>query len=237
MIRVSGLTRHFADRTAVDDVSLEVASGSFVALMGPNGAGKSTLLRLVAGLTRPSAGEAFVDGGSVRRDAATRRRIGVLSHESYLYGPLTARENLELFGRLFGLPDPARRTTELLDAVGMAWAEHVTVEGFSRGMEQRLALARALLHDPDVLLLDEPFAGLDRSAERFLEGALGELRRGGKTALLVTHDPFRAVRSTDRAVVLKRGRVALDRALDAERDISPDAFPAEYMRILDGTAA
>jgi heme exporter protein A len=234
VIRTRSLTRHFADRTAVDDVSLDVDGGTFVALMGPNGAGKSTLLRLVAGLTRPSAGDVTVGGGSVRKDARTRRRIGVVGHESYLYGALSARENLELYARLFGLAGADRRVGDLLDRVGMSWAEHVPVEGFSRGMEQRLALARALLHDPDVLLFDEPFSGLDRTAERFLEAALADLRRAGKTALLVTHDPGRAVRSTDRAVVLRRGRVVLDRSLDPARDAGAEGFSGEYMAILEG---
>jgi heme exporter protein A len=199
--------------------------------MGHNGAGKSTLLRLVTGLTRPNHGQVTVDGQSVRGAASVRRKIGLLAHESYLYGSLTARENLLLYAQLFSVAQPSERVDSVLADLGMAWAAELQVESMSRGMEQRVALGRALVHEPTILLLDEPFSGLDRAADRFLMERLASLREAGKTALLVTHDPTRAVRCVDRIVVLGRGRVQLDRILTPE---DAETFPTTYMSLLMG---
>lgn len=229
-IEVESVTRLYGELAAVDEVTFSVAPGELVALMGHNGAGKSTLLRIVAGLTRPSSGEVRVDGLSVRKDLGARARLGLLAHESYLYPALSARENLLLYATLFDLEDGPDRVDTVLAEVGLDWARDLPVEGFSRGMEQRAALARVLLHDPSVLLLDEPFAGLDRAAEEFLLSKLAELSRAGKTALLVTHDPFLAARAAERAVVLRRGRIALDTSL-VEADAH--AFTARFTALLD----
>jgi len=234
VIRLESVTRLYGDHPAIDDLSLEVHQGQFVAVMGHNGAGKSTLLRLVAGLTRPTEGRVLVNDRELRRDNDARRAIGLLAHESYLYGTLTARENLHFTARLFGLTDSDEHVDALLADVGIAWAADLPVETYSRGMEQRAALARALLHDPELLLLDEPFAGLDQAAEAFLHEPLARLRGAGKTGLLVTHDPARAVRSADRLVVLKRGRVVFD-----EQVTGPlaETFPVTYSSLLgEGTA-
>jgi len=229
-IEIVSLTRLYGELAAVDEVTVSIAPGELVALMGHNGAGKSTLLRMVAGLTRPTSGEVRVDGLSVRTDLGARARLGLLAHESYLYPALTARENLALYATLFDLPDATDRVDAVLAEVGLDWARDLPVEGFSRGMEQRAALARVLLHDPSVLLLDEPFAGLDRAAEQFLLQKLAALSAAGKTALLVTHDPFLAARAAERAVVLRRGRVALDTPLAAAEAA---AFTARFTELLE----
>jgi len=229
VIDIEGVTRLFGENVAVDGVSLHIPEGQFVALMGHNGAGKSTLLRIVTGLTRPSEGRVTVEGQSVRGVPAVRGRLGLLAHESYLYGSLTARENLRLYADLFGVPDGPRRIDAVLEDLDMAWAAELQVETMSRGMEQRIALARALLHDPAILLLDEPFSGLDRAADRFLMAKLDALRKAGKTALLVTHDPARAVRLADRVVVLRRGRVHMDALMTPEE---AQTFPERYMELL-----
>jgi ABC-type multidrug transport system ATPase subunit len=171
-----------------------------------------------------------VDGLSVRTQLGARARLGLLAHESYLYPSLTARENLRLYATLFNLPRAEPRIDAVLAEVGLDWAHDLPVEGFSRGMEQRAALARVLLHDPGVLLLDEPFAGLDQAAEGFLLRKLEALAAAGKTVLLVTHDPLLAARATRRAVVLRRGRIALDEPLDPGLAAS---FAARYTALLE----
>jgi heme exporter protein A len=231
VIRLDRVTRLYGDHPAVDDVSFEMTTGSFVALMGHNGAGKSTLLRIVAGLTRPTSGKVLIAGREMRRDGRVRRDLGFLAHESYLYGSLTPRENLRFYARLFDVGDASARVDALLEELGLTWAADLPIESFSRGMEQRAALARVLVHDPRLLLLDEPFAGLDGAGERFLAGRLDALHAAGKSALIVTHDPVRALRTADRVIVLRRGRIVLDEAVD---DAFRARFPAEYGGLVEG---
>lgn len=231
MIRLDRVTRLYGEHPALERVDLEIPDGQAVSLMGHNGAGKSTLLRLLAGLTRPSEGSVRFDG-KPPSDAFVRRGFGLLAHESYLYGALSARENLRLYGKLYELPDVERRIDELLAAVGLEWAAELPISSFSRGMEQRASLARVLLHDPKLFLLDEPFGGLDRAAEAFLAEKLRALSSQGKTIVLVTHDPQRALQLTERAVVLRRGRVVFDEPLGG-RDVA--SFNATYLSLLGGT--
>ncbi len=228
MIDIRRVSRRYREQIAVADVSLTIRPGESVAILGHNGAGKSTLLRMVAGLTRPTTGEVTLDGRSPR-DPARRGRLGLLAHESFLYDALTARENLRLVGALYGLREVESRIDDVLDQVGIAWAADLPVGGYSRGMAQRAALARVLLPDPDVLLLDEPFAGLDHAADRFLRDHIRRLRDRGKTLLMVTHDPNSACELAGRAVILRRGTIASD------RPIGPDdarEFATHYVAIL-----
>jgi heme ABC exporter ATP-binding subunit CcmA len=207
-----GLSKRFGRVVALDAVELEVARGSVLAVLGPNGAGKSTLLRILAGLARPSAGEVQVEAAAPpRRAAAPRRRergrVGYLAHATFLYPELTARENLIFAARLHGVPDPGARADALLASHGLTDAAGRRAGAFSRGMAQRLAIARALVHDPPVLLLDEPYTGLDRSAAAALSERVRALREEGRTLVLVTHELARAAELADAALVLSRGRV------------------------------
>jgi heme exporter protein A len=225
VIALAGATRRFGEVVALEDVSLSITSGESVGLMGPNGAGKSTLLRAVAGLTRLTEGDITVRGNPARH--ANRQRVGLLAHESFLYGPLTARENLMLAADLHGVDSGA--IDDVLERVGMTWAANSAVDTFSRGMEQRVSLARVLLCGADIVLLDEPFSGLDAAASTFLIQELDQLRAKGATLLLVTHDPLRAARVIDRVVVLVRGCVVAD-----EPVTDAATFPARYQEIVGG---
>jgi len=204
-----GLEKRFGRSPALRGIDLEVAEGAALALLGPNGAGKSTLLRLAAGLARPSGGSLQVAGLRAGLPGA-RARVGLVAHATFLYPELTARENLIFAGRLHGLADPAARADALLEEEGLAAVAGRPARGFSRGMAQRLAIARGLVHDPALLLLDEPFAGLDPRAAGRLAERLAGLRRAGRTLVLVTHDPGLALRLADAAVVLARGRIACE---------------------------
>jgi heme exporter protein A len=201
-----GLEKRFGRALALRGIDLELALGSALALLGENGAGKSTLLRLAAGLARPSAGSLEVVGLRAGLPRA-RAQVGLVAHATLLYPELSARENLIFAGRLHGLSDPAARADALLEEEGLAAVAGRRVRGFSRGMAQRLAIARGLVHDPLLLLLDEPFAGLDPHAAARLMERLARLRRAGHALLLVTHDPALAVQLADCAVLLSRGRI------------------------------
>jgi ABC-type multidrug transport system ATPase subunit len=180
VIRARNLVKRFGDKRVLDGLDLDVRRGDFVLVTGPNGAGKTTLLRLLAGLAAPSAGELDIE--------ATRAEVGFLAHEPLVYRELTAVENLDLYGRLYRVPERRERIGMLLERFGL-WRERNERAGdFSRGMLQRLALCRTFLHDPAVFLLDEPFAALDAEGAELLAVELAE-RRVGRTAVVATHDP------------------------------------------------
>ncbi len=225
-VAARGLVKHFGGVTALDGVDLDVAGGSTLAVLGPNGAGKSTLLRLLAGLARPSAGRLTVAGERADRRAA-RGRIGLVAHTTFLYPALTARENLIFAGRLYRVPKPAARAARLLEDEGLARVAERPVGTFSRGMAQRLAIARALVHEPQVVLLDEPFTGLDSAAADRLAARLVRLRQEGRTSVLVTHEVRQAAALADQTIVLARGRVE-HRASGAE--IEAEALEAACQR-------
>ncbi|WP_302080733.1 ABC transporter ATP-binding protein [Salinibaculum rarum] len=202
-LRADGLTKRFGQFTALDDVDLAVDRGETVAILGPNGAGKSTLLRLLATLSRPTAGSLTLDGDDLTTESSLRAHLGLVGHDSLLYDDLTARENLTLHGRLHGISDITSRREDLLEQVGLRSRGSERPDLFSHGLRKRLSLARALVHDPAVLLLDEPHSGLDRqSADRFDEILDGFTSR---TVLLTTHDLAVATRHATRAVLLNRG--------------------------------
>jgi heme exporter protein A len=201
-----GLGRRFASMWAVSDLDLQVHSGESLTIFGPNGAGKTTLVKLLAGVLRPTQGRLRLFGEEHPR-ASLRRRIGLVSHGSFLYGDLSAAENLSFYGKLYAVADAESRIDEMLREVGLAaWRER-PVRTFSRGMEQRLALARAFFHDPDLLLLDEPYTGLDPQAAAHLQEILLRFHRRGKTIVLTTHDIGRGLEVCDQAVILSGGRL------------------------------
>jgi len=208
-VRASGLTRAFAGVPVLVGVDLAVDAGEAVALLGPNGAGKTTLLRLLALLLRPGAGTLRLFGiDAPGAPSEVRRRLGYVGHESLCYPDLTGAENLAFYARLFDLTDPAGRIAELLAWSGLEAAAGRPVRAYSRGMTQRLALARALLHEPDLLLLDEPYTGLDVQAVEALQERLSAVRLRGTAIVFTTHDVERAVEIATRLAILDRGRVA-----------------------------
>ncbi len=182
MITARALCKRFGEKEVLSDVELDVAPGGFLLVTGPNGSGKSTLLRLLAGLLAPSAGELAV--------AAQRQGIGFLGHEPFVYVELSALENLELYGRLYRIAERRERAGMLLERFGLWKSRHDKVATYSRGMQQRLGLCRALLHDPELLVLDEPFSGLDREGATLLDGELAELA-SVRTIAISSHEPER----------------------------------------------
>ena len=188
-LEVADLARSFGHVRALKGVSFTLQRGETLAVFGPNGAGKTTLLRLLAGVLRPDRGSVRVLGRPLRRDESdTRRRIGLISHASLLYDGLTALENLVFYGRLYGLHQPRQAALKALESVGLLERATSLAGTMSRGMLQRLAIARALLHDPDVVLLDEPFTGLDQKAAAQLRDELGRLHDARRAIVIVTHN-------------------------------------------------
>jgi heme exporter protein A len=231
-IAAKGLEKRFGRAVALRGVDFEVPVGATLAVLGPNGAGKSTLLRLTAGLSRPTAGSLTIGGGDAHQ-RSTRARVGYIGHATLLYPALTARENLIFAARCHGLPGPGDRADALLAEEGLLPVAHRAAGAFSRGMAQRLSIARGLVHDPEVVLLDEPFTGLDRrAAERFAD-RIETMRRDGRTLVLVTHDVHFAARVGDAAIVLAGGRIAHAR-LDGPPD--PDALEQAYLAAGDTRA-
>ncbi len=212
-IVLAGAAKRFGTHTALRPIDLVIPHGQAVLLVGANGAGKSTLLRLVAGLCRPSAGSVKINGRDPQRFPEARAEIGLLSHQTLLYDELTARENLRFFAQLYGLDNPDERLAAALAAVGLDERLDQRVGSFSRGMKQRLAIARAILHSPSILLLDEPFTGLDASASVALHRLLCRFRQEGRTCILVTHRLDEAEGLVDRLLVIERGQWRLDQVL------------------------
>ena len=209
-IEVRRLSKRYPRTWALRGVDLRVERGEMVCLLGPNGSGKSTLLRILAGITRPTTGEVRILGSSSRKDEAVRRSLGFLSHQTFIYHELTGMENLKFAAAMYGVDGEEARLMEALSAVGLA---HVADEGartYSSGMLKRLALARATLHDPRIILLDEPYGALDVEAIDWLERFIRDLRSDGRTILMSTHEADRALDLSDRAVGLRAGRVVYD---------------------------
>jgi len=234
-IEARGLTKRYGWVPALRGVDLEVPAGTCLALFGPNGAGKSTLIGVLSTLVRPTEGAARIAGFDVRRDGVeVRRRLGVISHAPWVYDRLTVADNLRFFARLYDVDNSRRRIEMLLGELELEpWADQ-EAGTLSRGMRQRLTIARALLPDPPVLLLDEPFTGLDRHAARIFRDRLAALRQGGRTILLVTHHLDEGWALADRAAIMFRGRVRY------EADVAPgglDAFAETFDGILAGETA
>lgn len=209
-VTVQNASRHYGRRRALAGVSMTCVAGSVTGLFGPNGAGKSTLLGVLSTLLVPGSGHVrYGDRAAGEWGDEVRSRIGVLGHDLFLYGDLTARENLRFFGRLYGLQGPAleARVEAALESAALTARGDDRVSGFSRGMRQRLAVERALVHDPRLVLFDEPFTGLDDASVRRLAGRLGELKQQGAIVVMSTHDLDLAELVIDSAVCLQRGRL------------------------------
>ena len=224
-VEVRGLTRAFGARKALDGVDFDLPDGAFLSIFGPNGAGKSTLLRVLTTLTPASKGTAKVMGFDVMADAVElREHIGFISHNPLLYPDLSAEENLLFFSEMYGLADPAARVTELLAAVELDHRRLDLVRTFSRGMLQRLSIARALLHHPDILFLDEPYSGLDPHAMDILDSLVAQIREQ-HTFVMVSHDLAKGLELCTHAMILARGRVVL---FEPRESIDPDEFAKTY---------
>ncbi|MDB4324832.1 ABC transporter ATP-binding protein [bacterium] len=217
-IRTDGLTKRFAARRALRGVDLTLEAGSSLAVFGPNGAGKTTLIRVLTLGLKPTDGRFTVAGCDPGREAmALRQAIGVISHRSYLYEDLTAAQNLEFFARLYGVSDPRECAARLLDELELSRRADDAVHTLSRGLRQRVSLARALVHEPKLVFLDEPFTGLDPHAADLLRKTLERLRERGRTVFLVTHNLVEGLGLCDRFIVLSRGRV-VDQGASADVD-------------------
>jgi heme exporter protein A len=206
-VRARTLAKVFGERRALDGVSFEVPAGAFVSIFGPNGAGKTTLLRILATLDRPTSGALEVLGvDALEEPARLRSKIGLISHKPMVYGDLTAEENLAFFARLYGVREPEARIRELLQLVELDHRRHDPVRTYSRGMTQRLSIARALVNDPALVLLDEPYSGLDPHAMQLFDELIGRVREG-RTFVMVSHDLDKGLSLCSHALVLARGRV------------------------------
>lgn len=231
MIEARNLVRRYGYRTVLRDLNFTAAPGEFVALLGPNGAGKTTLLRVFAGLLRPTSGIVTVAGCLLPLQAMElRTRLGVVSHQPLLYGDLTAAENLRFYGQLYGVAHLSARIEALLALTGLETVRNDLVRTFSRGMQQRLAIGRAMLPDPQVLLLDEPHTGLDQDACVMLDQTLSQVAGQGRTLLMASHDLARSAALASRVDILVKGQIIASTATAA---LPPDGLLTYYRQSLE----
>ena len=226
-LRISHLTKRFGTFRAVSDLTLRIEEGQFVSLFGPNGAGKTTLLKLVAGLLKPTSGTISL---RFNGSGPERRNVGYVSHQSLLYQEMTGIENLLFYSRLYGVARPRERSRRVLARMGLSGAGEQLVREYSRGMKQRLTLGRALLHEPSLLLLDEPYVGLDQQGNRLLTGILRSLKDGAHTVLLVTHNLSEGLELCDRVLIQHRGSLVYDRTSDG---LGRREVEAAYLRAVE----
>ena len=232
MIEVKGLKKSFGNKRILHEIDLKADSGECVTVFGPNGAGKSTLVHILAGIMRPTEGHIWIEGYNIKENPdCARRSIGLVSHRPLVYGELTPVENLTFYGRMFEIPDVTRRIDEILRHVGLELRAHDPVRTLSRGMIQRLAIARALLHGPSVLLLDEPFTGLDQQAvDMFYKIVTGTNKSGG-TVIMTTHNLERGLEICHRAVILTSGRFVFEAK---KHDLNKTEFKTTFSHYMGG---
>ncbi len=229
MIHVHGITKNFGSMTVLDNVTFSVKGGEFLTIVGPNGAGKTTLIKIMATLVNATGGTVEIGGFNVKKSPEkVRAIIGVISHNTYLYNELTAGENLKFFGKMYAIPEIDDRVDEVLGETGLSDRKHDRVGTFSRGMKQRLSIARAILHKPSVLLLDEPYTGLDQQASASLESVLDSLTGSGITTIMISHDLQRSLALSDRVMVLASGTVMHHAPASEVADVAE--FQALYAR-------
>ena len=225
-VLVRDLRKDYGHHEALRGVDLELDPGTFLTIFGPNGAGKTTFMKVLSTLTRPTEGTVHVGGKDVVKDAAeVRKRVGVISHNTYLYAQLSGLENLEFYANMYRVPDARQRAMSLLKKMDLFTRMDDRVGAYSRGMQQRLSVARALLHDPQLLLLDEPYTGLDQHASRVLAEVLQGLRDGTRTVIMTTHNIQEGLAGCDRVAILVEGQFAYDRCV---ADIDASTFQHTY---------
>lgn len=232
MIKINGLVKRIGDKTILRGIQLNIEKGQTVGILGSNGAGKSTLLKVLATIMKPTSGTVTIDGHDMKKEAIkVKQKLGYLPHASMIYDHLSPYENLKFFGSLYHVADLESRIPKLIDQVGLKLFTHEPVRSFSRGMIQRIAIARAIIHQPHILLLDEPHTGLDQSAIQILNQVIEEMKRDQVTTLMVTHDFLQAAKVCDRFIIIKGGKIADDFSI-AEGDVS--TLYARYKTIVEG---
>jgi heme exporter protein A len=236
-VQAAALAKTFGRRAAVAGVDLTLNAGDCLALFGPNGAGKTTLLRLLAGLLKPTSGMARVQGVDVRRDAHARAVVGLISHHSMLYAPLTALENVAFAARLYGLRDVHASARSALEAMRVLDRADVPVRVLSRGLQQRVAIARAIVHDPSVILLDEPYSGLDEAGAQALTALLQSLRGRNATLIVVTHNVGEGLALATHAAIMTAGRFVRFERHENARGLDAQRYASEYRRMVGGGSA
>lgn len=225
IVEAADLHRSFGRKEALSGVSLTIRAGECLALFGPNGAGKTTLLRTLAGLLRPTRGEARISGHVLPGEASVRAHIGIISHHSLLYDALSARENVTFAARLYSVPNAETAAARALERMGMASRMHTPVRSLSRGMQQRVSIARAIVHSPSVILADEPYSGLDDDGSRSLTALLSELRGEGAAMIVVTHNIAEGLDLATHASVMSSGKIV---SHQSRGSIDDATFPAHY---------
>lgn len=232
IVETRDLRRSFGRREALSGVSFTVRAAECLALFGPNGAGKTTLLRTLAGLLRPTSGSAAIEGTPLPGGPPIRARIGVVSHHSLLYDALTALENVTFSARLYSVRDPISAASAALERMGISSKLRVPVRAMSRGMQQRVSIARAMVHAPAIILADEPYSGLDDDGSRSLTALLGELRAAGAAMIVVTHNISEGLALATHASVMKSGKIVSTFERNAIDDAS---FSAQYRALVGNT--
>lgn len=220
MLEIKNLTKILSDKLILRGVSLKLNKGEILAVVGPNGAGKSTFFKCTVGLLQPSGGEIIVDGEIIKKkSAAARKKIGFLGHESFLYSTLTPLENLRFYGKLYKVKSIDSKANQLLKEVGLHLFKDVPIRSFSRGMLQRLSIARVMLADPEILMLDEPHTGLDQDAVSLLNMIIKEKKNIGTSVLLISHDFEQVQALADSVAVLKKGKIIDTAPLNADLNL------------------
>ena len=233
VVQATGLVRTFGGRRAVDDVSFTLAAGECLAVFGPNGAGKTTLLRMLAGLLAPSAGSCLVDGTAVNAGSAARAPVGLVSHASMLYAPLTARENVAFAARMYGVADPLGAADRALASMRVLDRADTPVRSLSRGLQQRVSIARAMVHGPRLILCDEPYTGLDESGAAALTDALMERRAAGAALLVVTHNLAEGLVLATHAAIMRRGKLARH---ESRMAVDTELYARQYRELVAADA-
>nr|WP_250886468.1 ABC transporter ATP-binding protein [Bacillus sp. SM2101] len=214
------LTKKIGEKAILRGVNLTVKEGETIALLGPNGAGKSTVLKIISGLLEATSGDVLINNMKLKaNEEVIKKTIGFLSHSSYLYDHFSPIENLVYYGKLYDVEDIEVRAKELISMVGLSLFMHEPVRSFSRGMLQRIAIARAIIHSPSILLLDEPHTGLDQRAVSILNNVILQLKQEGTTIIMVTHDFHQLIETCDKAIVMKQGLLIDDFAISGEKNV------------------
>lgn len=231
LIVIRSLYKTFGYRVVLKDLNLEIEDGDFVAIFGPNGAGKTTLLKILSTLSSPTSGEIYINGVNLEKDRnKIRANLGVLTHESYLYENLTALENLKFFASMYDLNDIHNKAIEVLRYIGLEGRGGDIVRNFSRGMKQRLSLARAIIHNPSILLLDEPYSGLDQHGIKILNELIIKLVNEKKTIVMTTHNFYESLSLAKTSLILNQGRIVYE---ERNQNQNSEEFMKKYFSIIE----
>lgn len=236
MIQVKGLTKLFGAKNVLRGLDFHAEKSEVIAILGPNGAGKSTFIRILATLTRPTEGMVRVAGFSMPEQASSiRSHVGVITHQAFLYGDLTADENLRFYARMYGIGNTANRINDVIAFIGLSTRKYDLVRTYSRGMQQRLAIGRAILHNPEILLLDEPHTGLDHEACEMLDALMTQIAADGRTVIFTSHDLVKAEKAATRFDVLARGVITRSKRVNDAAKLNIMDFYNNALLVEKGT--